>query len=308
MSLKEYYSIIILPYGVCVVMNFKKIISFILLLVVVFGLCKNLFVSYAAENSGYVILVNNDSAPISFAGMKYTVDSDLKSVSVEFQMTDTHLFKGQQGVILTVICGDQKDTVHIDAYSPTDSDLSFFSLNNVYAQVNTYDSHTNVKINFKLSLDEKLKDKLLFKMQFTDAEGALSKEVYYTLYSSDETTEKTTKPKDSTTNKLTESSNDNGQTSGLSLPNSKEHNYKFPDLGNSYSNYYNDAEGSQFSPSQHDSGIFFNDFNGTTTADILSDKNDAFGLRQIVAIILSISLVVAAVVCIIIGIKRNKVT
>ncbi len=289
-------------------MNFKRIISFILLLVVVFGLCKNLFVSYAAENSGYVILLNNDSAPISFAGMKYTVDSDLKSVSVEFQMTDTHLFKGQQGVILTVICGDQRDTVHIDVYSPTDGDSSFFSLSNVYTQVNTYDSHTNVKINFKLSFDEELKDKLLFKMQFTDAEGALSKEVYYILYSPDETTEKTTKPKDGTTHKLTESSNDNGQTSGLSLPNSKEHNYKFPDLGNSYSNYYNDAEGSQFSSSQHDSGIFSNDFNGTTTADILSDKNDAFGLRQIVAIILSISLVAAAVVCIIIGIKRNKVT
>lgn len=308
MSLKEYYSIIILPYGVCVVMNFKKIISFILLLVVVFGLCKNLFVSYAAENSGYVILLNNDSAPISFAGMKYTVDSDLKSVSVEFQMTDTHLFKGQQGVILTVICGDQRDTVHIDVYSPTDADSSFFSLNNVYTQVNTYDSHTNVKINFKLSLDEKLKDKLLFKMQFTDAEGALSKEVYYILYSPDETTEKTTKPKDSTTHKLTESSNDNRQTSGLSLPNSKEHNYKFPDLGNSYSNYYNDAEESQFSSSQHDSGIFSNNFNDTTTADMFSDKNDAFGLQQIVAIILSISLVAAAVVCIIIGIKRNKVT
>lgn len=289
-------------------MNFKKIISFILLLVVVFGLCKNLFVSYAAENSGYVILLNNDSAPISFAGMKYTVDSDLKSVSVEFQMTDTHLFKGQQGVILTVICGDQNDTVHIDAYSPNYAYSSFFSLNNVYTQVNTYDSHTNVKINFKLSLDEKLKDKLLFKMQFTDAEGALSKEVYYILYSPNETTEKTTKPKDSTTHKLTESSNDNRQTSGLSLPNSKEHNYKFPDLGISYSNYCNDAEGSQFSSSQHDSGIFSNDFNGTTTADILSDKNDAFGLRQIVAIILSISLVAAAVVCIIIGIKRNKVT
>lgn len=290
-------------------MNFKKIISFILLLVVVFGLCKNLFVSYAAENSGYVILLNNDSAPISFAGMKYTVDSDLKSVSVEFQMTDTHLFKGQQGVILTVICGDQNDTVHIDVYSPTDAYSSFFSLNNVYTQVNTYDSHTNVKINFKLSLlDEKLKDKLLFKMQFTDAEGALSKEVYYILYSPDETTEKTTKPKDSTTHKLTESSNDNRQTSGLSLPNSKEHNYKFPDLGNSYSNYYNNAEESQFSSSQHDSGIFSNNFNDTTTADILSDKNDAFGLRQIVAIILSISLVAAAVVCIIIGIKRNKVT
>lgn len=289
-------------------MNFKRIISFILLLVVVFGLCKNLFVSYAAENSGYVILLNNDSAPISFAGMKYTVDSDLKSVSVEFQMTDTHLFKGQQGVILTVICGDQRDTVHIDVYSPTDAYSSFFSLNNVYTQVNTYDSHTNVKINFKLSLDEKLKDKLLFKMQFTDAEGTLSKEVYYILYSPDETTEKTTKPKDSTTHKLTESSNDNRQTSGLSLPNSKEHNYKFPDLGNSYSNYYNNAEESKFSSSQHDFGIFSNDFNGTTTADILSDKNDAFGLRQIVAIILSISLVAAAVVCIIIGIKRNKVT
>lgn len=289
-------------------MNFKRIISFILLLVVVFGLCKNLFVSYAAENSGYVILLNNDSAPISFAGMKYTVDSDLKSVSVEFQMTDTHLFKGQQGVILTVICGDQRDTVHIDVYSPTDGDSSFFSLSNVYTQVNTYDSHTNVKINFKLSFDEELKDKLLFKMQFTDAEGALSKEVYYTLYSFDETTEKTTKPKDSTTHKLTESSNDNGQTSGLSLPNSKEHNYKFPDLGNSYSNYYNNAEGSQFSSSQHDSGIFSNDFNGTTTADILSDKNDAFGLRQIVAMVLAAFLVAAAVVCIIIGIKRNKVT
>lgn len=308
MSLKEYYSIIILPYGVCVVMNFKKIISFILLLVVVFGLCKNLFVSYAAENSGYVILLNNDSTPISFAGMKYTVDSDLKSVSVEFQMTDTHLFKGQQGVILTVICGDQRDTVHIDVYSPTDADSSFFSLNNVYTQVNTYDSHTNVKINFKLSFDEELKDKLLFKMQFTDAEGALSKEVYYILYSPDETTEKTTKPKDSTTHKLTESSNDNGQTSGLSLPNSKEHNYKFPDLGNLYSNYYNDAEGSQFSSSQHDSGILSNDFNGTTTADILSDKNDAFGLRQIVAITLAVFLIAAAAVCIIIGIKRNKVT
>ena len=289
-------------------MNFKKIISFILLLVVVFGLCKNLFVSYAAENSGYVILLNNDSAPISFAGMKYTVDSDLKSVSVEFQMTDAHLFKGQQGVILTVICGDQRDTVHIDVYSPTDADSSFFSLNNVYTQVNTYDSHTNVKINFKLSLDEELKDKLLFKMQFTDAAGALSKEVYYILYSPDETTEKTTKPKDSTTYKLTESSNDNRQTSGLSFPNSKEHNYEFPDLGNSYNNYHNNNEESQFSSSQHDSGIFSNDFNGTTTADILSDKNDAFGLRQIVAIILSISLVAAAVVCIIIGIKRNKVT
>lgn len=308
MSLKEYYSIIILPYGVCVVMNFKRIISFILLLVVVFGLCKNLFVSYAAENSGYVILLNNDSAPISFAGMKYTVDSDLKSVSVEFQMTDTHLFKGQQGVILTVICGDQNDTVHIDAYSPNYAYSSFFSLNNVYTQVNTYDSHTNVKINFKLSLDEKLKDKLLFKMQFTDAEGALSKEVYYILYSPNETTEKTTKPKDSTTHKLTESSNDNRQTSGLSFPNSKEHNYEFPDLGNSYNNYHNNNEESQFSSSQHDSGIFSNDFNGTTTADILSDKNDAFGLRQIFAIILSISLVAAAVVCIIIGIKRNKVT
>lgn len=289
-------------------MNFKKIISFILLLVVVFGLCKNLFVSYAAENSGYVILLNNDSAPISFAGMKYTVDSDLKSVSVEFQMTDAHLFKGQQGVILTVICGDQRDTVHIDVYSPTDADSSFFSLNNVYTQVNTYDSHTNVKINFKLSLDEELKDKLLFKMQFTDAAGALSKEVYYILYSPDETTEKTTKPKDSTTYKLTESSNDNRQTSGLSFPNSKEHNYEFPDLGNSYNNYHNNNEESQFSSSQHDSGIFSNDFNGTTTADILSDKNDAFGLRQIFAIILSISLVAAAVVCIIIGIKRNKVT
>lgn len=289
-------------------MNFKRIISFILLLVVVFGLCKNLFVSYAAENSGYVILLNNDSAPISFAGMKYTVDSDLKSVSVEFQMTDTHLFKGQQGVILTVICGDQRDTVHIDVYSPTDGDSSFFSLSNVYTQVNTYDSHTNVKINFKLSFDEELKDKLLFKMQFTDAEGALSKEVYYALYSFDETTEKTTKPKDSTTHKLTESSNDNRQTSGLSLPNSKEYNYKFPDLGNSYSNYYNNAEGSQFSSSQHDSGIFSNDFNGTTTADILSDKNDAFGLRQIVAMVLAAFLVAAAVVCIIIGIKRNKVT
>lgn len=279
------------------------------MLVVVFGLCKNLFVSYAAENSGYVILVNNDSAPISFAGMKYTVDSDLKSVSVEFQMTDTHLFKGQQGVILTVVCDDKRDTVHIDAYSPTDSDLSFFSLNNVYTQVNTYDSHTNVKINFKLSLDEKLKDELLFKMQFTDAEGALSKEVYYTLYSSDETTEKTTKPKDSNTNKLTESSNDNRQTSGLSFPNSKEHNYEFPDLGNSYNNnYHNNNEASQFSSSQHNSGIFSNNFNDTTTTDIFSDKKDTFGLQQIVAIILAISLVVAAVVCIIIGIKRNKVT
>lgn len=298
----------VLPCGVCVVMNFKKSISFILLLIVVFGLCKNLFVSYAAENSGYVILLNDDSAPISFAGMKYTVDSDLKSMSVEFQITDTHLFKDKQGVILTVICGEQRDTVHIDVYSPTYDDLSFFSLNNVYTQVNTYDSHTNVKINFELNLDEQLKDKLLFKMQFADATGGLSQEVNYILYSPDETTEKTTKPKESTTHKLTESSNDNRQTSGLSLPNSTEYHYKIPDLGNLYSNYYNDVDDSQFSSYQHDSEIFSNNFNDTTIADTFSDQKGTFGLRQIVAMILAVFLVAAAAVCIIIGIKRNKVT
>lgn len=298
----------VLPCGVCVVMNFKKSISFILLLIVVFGLCKNLFVSYAAENSGYVILLNDDSAPISFAGMKYTVDSDLKSMSVEFQITDTHLFKDKQGVILTVICGEQRDTVHIDVYSPTYDDLSFFSLNNVYTQVNTYDSHTNVKINFELNFDEKLKDKLLFKMQFADAAGGLSQEVYYILYSPDETTEKTTKPKESTTHKLTESSNDNRQTSELSLPNYTEYHYKIPDLGNLYSNYYNDVDDSQFSSYQHDSEIFSNNFNDTTIADTFSDQKGTFGLRQIVAMILAVFLVAAAAVCIIIGIKRNKVT
>ncbi len=281
-------------------MNFKKSISFILLLVVVFGLCKNLFVSYAAENSGYVILLNDENASISFAGMNYAVDSDLKSASIEFQTTDTHLFKGKQGVELTVICGDKRDTVYIDSSSGIDADASFFSLSNVYTQVNTYDSHTNVKINFKLNFDEKLKDKLIFKMQFTNAVGGLSEEVYHVLYSPDETTEKTTKYKESTTHKLTESSNNNRQTSGSSSLNSTENYQKYPNSDNSNYSNVNDSVFSleHLSP----------DFNSTTTADTFSDQKGTFGLRQVVAIILAVFLVAAAAVCIIIGIKRNKVT
>lgn len=286
-------------------MNFKKSISFILLLICIFCLSKNFFISYATENSGYVVLLNNENATIPFVGMRYAVDSDLKNVSIEFQVTDTHLFKGKQGVVLTVICGDQRDTVHIDSYSETDVDASFFSLKNVFTEINAFDSHTNVKINFDLTFDEKLKDKMALKMLFTDAVGAQSEEAYYVLYSPDETTEKTTKPKESTTHKLTESSNDAKQTSGVPSLNSTEYYHKYPNSGN---NYYNDIKDTIFSASQQSSGISSDDFNTVTKADTFSDQKDAFGLRQIVAIILAAFLVATAAVCIIIGIKRNKVT
>lgn len=277
-------------------MNIKKSISFILLFVSVFCLCKNFFASYAAENSGYVVLLNNENAVISFASMKYAVDSDLKNVSVEFQVTDTHLFKGDQGVVLTVICADRKDTVHIDSHSEINSDESFFSLNNVHIEINTFDSHTNVKINFNLSFNEKLKDKLIFKMMFTDAAGAQSEEVAYVLYSPDETTEKTTKPKESTTHKLTENFDNYEKTSGTSALNFTEHYQKYP---NSDNNYYSDSKDCI----SHISSDSSNDSN----TDIFSEPKDDFNLRQSVAIILAAFLIAAAVVCIIIGIKRNKV-
>ena len=282
-------------------MNFKKSFSFILLFAVVFCLSKNLFMSYAAENSGYVILLNNENAPISFAGMEYAIDSDLKNVSIELQTTDAYLFKGKQGVILTVICGDQRDTIHIDSNSETDIDASFFSLNNVSTEINSFDSHTNVKISFELTFNEKLKDKLAFKMLFTDAVGGQSKEVYHVLYSPDETTEKTTKPKESTTHKLAEDSNDIKQTSGISSLNSTEHYQKYP---NSDNNYYNDVDENVLSSHQQS----FDDLNITSNADEFSDQKGAFGLRQVAAIIFAVFLVAAAAVCIIIGIKRNKVT
>lgn len=281
-------------------MNFKKSISFILLLIAVFCLSKNFFMSYAAENSGYVILLNNENGPISFAGMKYTVDSNLKNATIEFQVTDTHLFKGKQGAILTVICGNQRDTVHIDSCSETDVDASFFSLNNVFTEINSFDSHTNVNINFELTFKEKLKDKLILKMLFTDAVGGQSEEVYHVLYIPDEITEKTTKPKESTTHKQAESSNDAKITSGVSSLNSTEYYQKYPNSGNDNHSYSDD---STFSLAQLSS-----DFNSTSTTDIFIEQNGTFGLRQIVAITLAVFLIAAAAVCIIIGIKRNKVT
>lgn len=286
-------------------MNFKKNISLILLLVVLFCLSKNFFMSYAAENSGYAVLLNNENAAISFAGMRYAVDSDLKNASIEFQITDTHLFKGKQGVILTVICGNRKDTVHIDSNSETDIDASFFSLDNLFTEINSFDSHTNVKIDFEITFNEKLKDKLVFKMLFTDAVGVQSEEAYYVLYSPEATTETTTKSKESTTHKLTESSSNSRQTSGTSSFNSTEHHHKYPNSGD---NYYNDVKDSIFLSSQQSSGIFSDNLNDTSMADIFSNKNYIFGLRQIVALTLAAFLIIAAAACIIIGIKRNKVT
>lgn len=108
-------------------MRLKKSISFILVIVILFCLGKTSLI-LSAENSGYIVLINNENSPISFAGIEYSLSEDLKNLSIEFQITDVHAYKGKQGIRFSVIYGNEKDEIFIDSDSFTCTESSLFSL------------------------------------------------------------------------------------------------------------------------------------------------------------------------------------
>ena len=282
-------------------MRLKKSISFILVIVILFCLGKTSLI-LSAENSGYIVLINNENSPISFAGIEYSLSEDLKNLSIEFQITDVHAYKGKQGIRFSVIYGNEKDEIFIDSDSFTCTESSLFSLKNTVNKIEVYDSHSNVTIAFELSFSKKIVDNLILEAEFIDASGVHTEKITCVLYSIQETSKSSTESKESTTVKGESSSYEKEITTvknsvGASIKSPQYFSDKY--YGNSYNNLLH---------SQNNGETTVADLKDAVSTDSYSNHSGVLGVRQIVAITLAVFLFAAAFVCIILGIKKSKVT
>lgn len=282
-------------------MSLKKSITFIFIIMALFCLGKTSLIFSAAENSGYIVLINDESAPISFAGIKYALSDDLKNLSIEFQVMDAHTYEGQQGIHFSVICGDEKDEIFVNSDSITRTDPSFFSLENTVNEIDVFDSHSNVKIAFDLSFDKKITDNIILEAIFIDAAGVCTEKTTCVLYNTQEPSKSSTEVKESTTGKKEITSqkieSTAEQESVTTSKKSTQYSYS-KNNGNSYS---------IISYSQDYIETDITDVSDTMKGENYNSQRSVLGVQQIVAIILAVFLIAAAIVCIIIGIKKSKV-
>lgn len=284
-------------------MRFKKFLIFSLIVFVGIYSIKNSLTPYAAESSGYIVLLDNENSPISFAGMRYSIADDLKSIHVEFEAIDVHNYKGSQGVILNVYYGNKKNEIHIDSDEVVFSDDSFMVLENLNNEVNVYDSHSNIQTDFDISFDKKIAETLRFEIIFVAANDVYSDKASCVLYSCEETSDKTTSNKETTTKKKNETTQKHDKSEKTS---SKEYTKHTSGYGSKYDNEVKSYNNSSRSESENYETITVSvsDVNSVSLTDT---ESSAFGFKQIVAIVLAVFLLAAAVVCITIGIKKSKV-
>lgn len=291
-------------------MSVKKSIILLLFIGVLLFSGKASLTLSAAENSGYVVLINDDNSSISFAGVNYALRDDLKTLSLEFQIMDSHTFKGNQGIRFSIICGDKRDEIFIDSALLTRSDDSFFSLNNTLNEIDVFSSHSNVKISFEILFSKKLTENLILEAEFIDAAGGYSQKATCVLYDSLESstldaetdkvvfeeTEKTRKP-----NKTSEKTTTEKAESETSA--STKHTVRY-----SYSPYVNSSSSvssyTQKSTSPADVSVIAD----TESAVYENISSNSFGAQQIIAIVLAALLIAAAFVCVVLGIKKSKVS
>lgn len=282
-------------------MRLKKRFAVVLIIVILFCLGKTSLLLSAAENSGYIVLINDDNSPISFAGIQYSLSDDLKNLSIEFQITDIHTYRGQQGIRFSIICGNEKDEIFIDSDSFTRTESSLFSLKNTVNKIDVFNSHSNIRMAFELSFSKKITDNLILEAAFIDASGIYTEKTSCVLYSTQETSKSSTESKESTTTKEENNSYEKEITTEKdSVASSKSPQYSSDKYNNK--NSYN-----SMLPSQNSGETYVTDLNDTEKADSYNNRSSVLGIQQIVAIILAVFLFAAAFVCIILGIKKSKV-
>lgn len=282
-------------------MSLKKSAAFVLTILVLFFLGKNVLMLSAVENSGYIVLINDENSPISFAGMQYSLSDDLKNLFIEFQMTDIHTYKGKQGIRFSVICGNNKDEIFVNTDSLTRTDTSFFSLKNTLNKVDVFISHSNLKMAFELSFNKKITENLILEAVFIDASGAYTDKTACVLYSAQEPSKSTTETKESTSVKAESSSHEKETNEDRTTITSSQ---KSPQYS---SDRYN-ADSYNPSHSQVCEEITVADLGSEVDSDFHDNQGGTVGIRQVVAVILAVFLLIAAFAFIILGIKKSKVT
>lgn len=262
---------------------------------VLFCLGKTSLILSAAENSGYVVLIDNENLSISFAGVDYSLSDDLKNLSIKFQVMDTHAYKGQQSIHFSLICGDRKDEIFIDFDSITRTDPSFFSLKNTVNQIDVFNSHATVTTAFELSFSKKITDNLILEAVFTDASGACSEKTTCVLYSVDEPSKASTEVKEI--------------TSGVKEITTEKEEVTASKKASQYSSskYYINSYSSSTPHFQEYRKDNVTDLSATVKADTYNKQSSNLGVQQIVAIVLAAVMLAAAFVCVILGIKKSKV-
>lgn len=287
-------------------MNAKKSVILLLFIGVLFFTGKTSLMLSAAENSGYAVLVNSEDAPISFAGVNFSLSDDLTQLSLDFQMTDSHTFEGKQGIEFSIICGGKRDKIVVDSNSLTRTDDSFFSINNTLNQLTVFFNHSNMKMSFEISFNKKLSDTLILEAEFIDATGVHSKKSTCVLYDADESLNVNADTKENVpeeTDKVTKTSRkseNNAETSASR----KKSGY------NSYSQYSNNSYNNTIKSNTTNSASqkHTSEVAVSSESAVYKDTGSGdFGAQQIISIILAAFLVAAALVCIVLGIKKSKV-
>lgn len=281
-------------------MSLKKSAAFILTILILFFSGKTTLILSAAENSGYIVLINDENSPISFAGMQYSLSDDLKNLFIEFQAMDIHTYKGKQGMRFSVICGNDKDEIFVNSDSLTRTDTSFFSLKNTENKVDVFINHSNLKMSFELSFNKKITENLILEVAFIDASGAYTEKTTCVLYSVQEPSKSDTETNESTKSEsiFHEEKTDTDKHLVTSPPKASQY---YPD--SSYNINSNDTYNSLTCEE-----ITVNDSGYEVDSDSHDSQSSAVGIRQIVAIVLAVFLLIAAFVFIILGIKKSKVT
>lgn len=283
-------------------MRVKKSIIFaaIVLALISFGM-SSLMLS-AAQNGDYIVLINDADSPITFAGVNYSISEDLKELSLEFQVMDAHTYKDKQGIRFSVICGEQKGEVFADADSLTVSDDAFFSLRNTLNKIDAFSSHSNIQMSFEITFSKKISEDLILEAEFIDASGLYSEKTSCVLYSADEPTENSIDAEGSTSEKDKENTVvSEKETVGVSQhtnSNSYSNNYSYSNSGNSYSQSSQSYGVTETAAMAHEN---------TQQSDYENTRKTNIGAQQIVAIVLAVFLIIAAVICIVLGIKKSKV-
>ncbi len=283
-------------------MRVKKSIIFAAIILALISFVKSSLMLSAVQNGDYIVLINDVDSPITFAGVNYSLSEDLKKLSLEFQVMDAHTYKGEQGIRFSVICGEQKGEVFADADSLTLSDDAFFTLRNTLNEIDAFSSHSNVQMSFEIIFNKKISEDLILEAEFIDACGRYSEKISCVLLSVDEPTENNIDAEESSSAK----DRDHTAVSDEETVVVSEHAD-----GYSYSkNYTHSNSGSSYSQSSQSYGvteITTITQEETQQRDYEDSRKNNIGAQQIVAIVLAALLIIAAFICMVLGIKKSKV-
>lgn len=284
-------------------MRFKKCAAFIFTILILICSGKSALMLYAEENSGYITLIDDVKSPVSFAGIQYSLSEDLKKLSIEFQVMDSHTYKGRQGIRFSLACGGKKEDVFIDSDSFNYSESSFFTLENTLKRIDLFISHSNMKMAFDVYFDKKLSENLILEAEFIDASGTYTEKKSCVLYRAQEPSKNDTESEKSSEGKTESTHNREETSSGKNPVMSTDKTSQYYSYGSNEVNSYGQSELSSSATEVGTSDSALNNSN-----DFHDNQSSSVGIRQIAAIILAVFLLVAAFAFIILGIKKSKVT